>query len=126
MCRLLLSLSLVFALTVICPIRCQADAARALGGATAESEGCPCCPSEGEDNGPGEPIGEDCIDCVCDGAVDGPKVPAVELPPALPGDLPAATASVGRLSACASECPDGRPDAPDGAKLRLLMGSLVV
>jgi hypothetical protein len=58
--------------------------------------------------------------------VDGPKVVAVELPPTVPGDLPAATADLARLTVCSLESLDERPDAPDGATLRLRLASLVI
>lgn len=126
--RLLLNLTLVVALAVVCPIRCQADGVCASGGeAAVEPAGCPCCPSEANET-PDAPAPDDCCggDCVCDGAVAGPKVATPDLPPAIPGDVPAATDELTRLTACSLETLDERPDAPDGATLRLLLASLVI
>ncbi|MGC1273765.1 MAG: hypothetical protein WBC44_08670 [Planctomycetaceae bacterium] len=124
--RLLLNLTLVVTLAVVCPIRCQAESVRVVtGGAAVETDGCPCCPGEATET-PEAPAPDECSDCVCDGAVDGPKVAALELPPAIPGDLPAATDDLARLTACSLETLDERPDAPDGATLRLLLASLVI
>lgn len=126
--RLLLNLTLAVALAVVCPIRCQAaDGCLGGGEAVAESAGCPCCPGEPTET-PDSPASDDCCggDCVCDGAVDGPKVAALELPPAFPGDFPAATDDFARLTAGSLEALDERPDAPDGVTLRLLLASLVI
>lgn len=126
--RLLLNLTLAVALAVICPIRCQADGVCASGSeAAVEAVGCPCCPSEANET-PDAPAPDDCCggDCVCDGAVGGPKVAAVDLPTPIPGDLPAVSDVLTRLTACSLEKLDERPDAPDGATLRLLLASLVI
>jgi hypothetical protein len=125
--RLLLCSTLVAALAVICPLRCQVDAVRATAGEVAvESSACPCCPSEPTE-APDPPCPDDCTDCVCKGAVDGPRVAVVELPPGVPGDLPATTADSLALSAgCLVQAIDARPDAPNGATLRLLLASLVI
>ncbi|HEX6987339.1 MAG TPA: hypothetical protein VF170_18320 [Planctomycetaceae bacterium] len=124
--RLLLNLTLVVALAAVCPIRCQADAARAIGVAAVECDGCPCCPVE-DSEAPEAPAPDECADCVCDGAVDGPRVAAVECSAALPGDLPASRpGDPVRLAAGSLESLDARPDAPDGATLRLLLASLVI
>lgn len=125
MFRLLLSLSLVVALAVICPIRCQADAVRALGGTIVEEEGCPCCSGEGSRT-PEAPVDEPCSDCVCDGAVDGPRVETVDLSGAMPGVRALGTARPVLPTGCECDAVDARPDAPDGAILRLLMASLVI
>ena len=124
--RLLLNLTLAVALAVVCPFRCQADAARAVADeAAVEADGCPCCPGEPAET-PDAPAPGGCSDCVCDGAVDGPKVAAVESSAAVPCDLPEAAASLDGLTACSLESLDARPDAPDGATLRLLLASLVI
>lgn len=125
--RLLLNLTLAVALAVVCPIRCQADVARVIGGeAVCDSDGCPCCPGETTET-PEAPAPDECADCVCDGAVDGPRVAAVELPSAVPADLPAVTADgLAALAGCPLESLDARPDAPDGATLRLLLASLLI
>ena len=122
--RLLLNLTLAVALAVVCPFRCQADAARAVAGeAAVEADGCPCCPGEPAES-PEAPCPDDCADCVCEGAVDGPRVAAVELPRVVPADLLAITAD--GLAGCSAESLDARPDARDGATLRLLLASLLI
>lgn len=125
--RLLLNLTLVVALAVVCPIRCQAVAVRAIAGeAAVETAGCPCCHDEPAQT-PVAPSSDGCSDCVCKGAVDGPKVAAVDVTAPSPGDLPVMTAGeLTRLAASSLESVDARPDAPDGATLRLLLASLVI
>jgi hypothetical protein len=77
---------------------------------------------------PDAPAPDDCCggNCVCDGAVDGPRIATPELAPALAGDLPVLTDDPARLTACSLETLDERPNAPDGTALRLLLASLVI
>lgn len=124
--RLLLNLTLAVAMAAVCPIRCQAETARAMGTVAVEADACQCCHGEPSET-PEAPRPDECADCVCDGALDGPRAATVDCSAALPGDLPVASlGNLTRLAACSLGSADARPGAPDGATLRLLIASLVI
>jgi len=125
--RVLLNLALAIALAVICPIRCQASEIVA-NPPSVESSGCSCCPRHAAE-APVAPDGDDCCDgdCICDGAVDSPRVAAVDLPSIVPDDtlISSAAEIAGRLVGLDS-APDAPPDAPDGATLRVWLASWLI
>ena len=124
--RLLLNLTLAIALAIVCPFRCQAEAARMLGDeAAVETAHCPCCPHSPAET-PEAPSSDDCSDCICHGAVDGPRVAVVECSAPPPSELMAAVADVALPVVGSPTLRQARPDAPDGATLRLLFASLVI
>jgi hypothetical protein len=126
--RLLLNLTLVVAVAVICPIRCHAAGGGVADQASVEPSGCSCCHQESSEL-PVAPVGDDCCggDCICDGAVDGPRVAAIDLPSLAPNDAPLADlrAAVASNDSVAAAL-DAPPDAPDGATMRVLLASWLI